>query len=36
MHTEVTDEFRGKDKPASNPFADGGDKAEYSKERIQN
>lgn len=29
MHTEVTDEFRGKDKPASNPFADAGDKAEY-------
>jgi len=29
MHTEVTDEFGGKDKPASNPPADARDKAEY-------
>lgn len=29
MHTEITDEFRGKDKPGSNPFPDAGDQAEY-------
>lgn len=29
MQTEVTDEFRGKDEPGSNPFPDAADQAEY-------